>query len=312
MSLGSRETAQPHKKFEELPMAEATGLSAQEKAKLDNFEGIYRRGQLPVMQAIERSICGCSYGATSWATREEADFIAAVLELAAGIRLLEIGAGSGWPALYLAEKSGCEITLTDLPVSGLEIALERAARDGIADRCRALRADAAQLPFADAAFDVINQSDVLCCLLQKRKVLSECRRVIRPGGRMACSLIHVPPGLDPEDHAWAVETAPDFVEAEVEYPVLFAATGWEILERHDLTVKFAEGCSKKLRAEQELRADLEPLVGAAELDRHRARFARRLAVLERGHLKRELFILGDWVVDKHTCGLYIESQGVTP
>ena len=108
---------------------------------------------------------------------------------------------------------------------------------------------------------------------------------------MACSLIHVPPGLDSDDHARAVETAPDFVEAEAEYPVLFAATRWAVLERHDLTEAFTQSCTEKLRAEENLRADLERIVGADELERHRARMSRRIAVLEQGHLKRELFIL---------------------
>lgn len=266
-------------------------LTAREKAKLDDFELIYRQAQLPVMQAIERRICGCAYGATSWATRDEAGLIAAALELGPGVALLEIGAGAGWPALYLAATSGCEVTLTDLPESGLEIARERATREGLAGRCHVVRADAARLPFADAGFDAINQSDVLCCLVEKRTVLEECRRVIRAGGRMACSLIHVPPGLAPADRARAVETAPDFVEAEAEYPVLFAGSGWAIRARHDLTAAFAACCREKLRAEAELRPELEPVVGAAELDRHDARMAGRIAVLERGHLKRELFVL---------------------
>lgn len=266
-------------------------LTAREKAKLDDFEGIYLQSRLPVMQQIERRICGCAYGATSWATRAEADLIAAALGLGPGVELLEIGAGSGWPGLYLAARSGCGVTLTDLPESGLEIALERAARDGLADRCRVVRADGASLPFPDASFDVLNQSDVLCCLVEKRKVLAECRRVIEPGGRMACSLIHVPRGLAPDDHARAVETAPDFVEAEAPYPVLFAETGWAIAERHDLTAAFAESCREKLQAEAELRAELEPVVGAGELARHHARMRRRIAVLERGHMKRELFLL---------------------
>lgn len=266
-------------------------LTERERAKLDDFELIYRQGRLPVMQAIERRTCGCAYGATSWTTRDEADLIAAALGLGLGLELLDIGAGSGWPGLYLVAKSGCGVTLTDLPASGLEIALERAAREGLADRCRTVRADAARLPFADASFDVINQSDVLCCLVEKRKVLGECRRVIRPGRRMSCSLIHVPPGLDPVDHARAVETAPDFVEAEAEYPELFSETGWGILERHDLTEAFTACCRERLRAEEELRAELEPVLGAAEVDRYHARLRRRIAVMDRGHMKRELFVL---------------------
>ena len=103
MSFGRRKKALGDKELVARSRAHPLNLSAREKAKLDDFEVIYRQGQLPVMQAIERSICGCSYGATSWATRDEADLIVAELGLSAGLPLLEIGAGSGWPALYLAE-----------------------------------------------------------------------------------------------------------------------------------------------------------------------------------------------------------------
>jgi protein-L-isoaspartate O-methyltransferase len=31
------------------------------------------------------------------------------------VRLLDVGAGSGWPALYLAKISGCDVTMSDIP-----------------------------------------------------------------------------------------------------------------------------------------------------------------------------------------------------
>lgn len=266
-------------------------LTAAELAKRDSFEMQYRQGQLAPVQAVERAVCGCDYGGTSWATRAEIDLTARALALAPGVALLEIGAGSGWPGLYLAAQSGCAATLTDLPADALAIALARAARDGLGARVGAVVADAARLPFPAARFDAINHSDVLCCLLQKRAVLAECRRVIRPGGRMAFSVISIPPGLSPEDHARAVETAPEFTESETGYPELIAATGWTIRARHDVTAEFTANCRKKLRVEAGLRPELEPLTGAAEFDARRARMRRRIAVLDCGHLRRELFVV---------------------
>lgn len=265
-------------------------LTAQELAKREDFGRQYRLGQLPQVQAVERAVCGCDFGGTSWATRDEADRIAAALALAPGVSLLEIGAGSGWPALYLAGKTGCDVTLTDLPLDGLQIALDRAARDGLSGDRAAVVADAAQLPFGGGGFDALNHSDVLCCLVQKREVLAECLRVIRPGGRMAFSVIYIAPGLSPEDHARAAETAPEFAESEADYPTLLAETGWAVLERDDLTEAFRRNCLEKMRAEEELRAELEPLIGAAEFDARQARMNRRIEVLERGHLRRELFV----------------------
>ena len=132
---------------------------------------------------------------------------------------------------------------------------------------------------------------MLCCLTQKRAVLAECRRVIRHGGRMAFSVIYIAEGLSSRDHAEAADTAPEFTETDASYPELIAATGWAIRARHDLTDAFAANCREKLRAEQALRADLEPLSSPAEFDAAHARMQRRIAALERCHLRRELFVV---------------------
>ncbi|HSF93688.1 MAG TPA: class I SAM-dependent methyltransferase [Thermohalobaculum sp.] len=266
-------------------------LTPQERAKREDFDRQYRQGQLAPVQAVERAVCGCDYGGTSWATRDEADRIAAALELGPHRSLLEIGAGSGWPGLYLARHSGCRATLTDLPPGALEIAMQRARQDGIAARCTAVVADAAQLPFPAASFDAINHSDVLCCLVQKHAVLAECRRVIRPTGRMAFSVIYIAAGLSPQDHAEAADTAPEFAETDIAYPDLIAATGWGIRARHDLTPEFTANCREKIRIEENLRAELEPLTTAAEFDARQTRMRRRIDVLERGHMRRELFVV---------------------
>ena len=266
-------------------------LTLQELAKRDDFDAQYRQGHLAVVRAVERAVCGCDYGATSWATQGEAGQIAAALELAPGVRLLEIGAGSGWPSLYLAGRSGCDLTLVDLPLEGIRIAAGRAVADRLAGACLAVVADAAQLPFRDGSFDALNHSDVLCCLVRKREVLAECRRVVRPAGRMAFSVIYILPGLSAADHARAVETAPEFADMDADYPTLLAATGWAIRRRHDLTAEFRASCIRKLDAEEGLRGELEPLTGAADFDARQARMRRRIAVLEQRHMRRELFIV---------------------
>lgn len=69
-------------------------MTQREKANFACFEDLYLRGQLPVTRAIEHRVCGCTYGATSWATREEAELVASALRLGPAVRLLEIGAGA--------------------------------------------------------------------------------------------------------------------------------------------------------------------------------------------------------------------------
>jgi hypothetical protein len=87
-----------------------------------------------------------------------------------------------------------------------------------------------------------------------------------------------------------VEAAPEFVETEADYPTLLEETEWAILDRRDFTAAFARSCAAKLRLEQEERHGLLPIVGAAELDRRGKLLSRRITALERGILKRELFL----------------------
>ena len=114
-----------------------------EQATIERFDDLYPLTQAPIMREIERSVCGCDYGGTSWTTRREAEQVGALLGLAPGRRLLEVGAGSGWPGLYLARTTGCDVTLVDMPLAGLRIAARRAALDGLDGACWIALADGA-------------------------------------------------------------------------------------------------------------------------------------------------------------------------
>ena len=111
---------------------------------------------------VEREVMGSDYGATSYMTRAEAERVGQLLGLRPGIRLLDVGAGSGWPGLFLARTTGCQTTLIDKPSSDLEAAVMRAARDQLKKRSMVIAGDAKLLPFASGSFHAICHSDVLC------------------------------------------------------------------------------------------------------------------------------------------------------
>ena len=72
--------------------------SPSEQALIERFSRTY--GHLTssqTMMEIERSVCGCDYGCTSWTTRKEADAAGGMLGLRPGVKFLVVGAGSGWP-----------------------------------------------------------------------------------------------------------------------------------------------------------------------------------------------------------------------
>ena len=159
-------------------MHRRTTCSPEEWAQRERFESLYVRAQSPVMLTIERNVCGCDYGGNSWTTQAEAEQMVARLALHPGVRLLDLGAGSGWPGLYMGKASGCDVVLVDLSLAGIRIAAKRADNDGILGSIWAAVADAAALPFPAGSFEAISHSDLLCCLKQKRSVLAACRRAI--------------------------------------------------------------------------------------------------------------------------------------
>lgn len=116
----------------------------------------------PVTDRIERAVIGGDFGADGYTTRAEADALATHLDLRPGRRLLDLGSGRGWPALYLAARTGCAAVLTDLPIDGLAAARSRTRREGLQDRCAVVAAAGADLPFAPGAFDAVGHADVLC------------------------------------------------------------------------------------------------------------------------------------------------------
>src|SRR5262249_48249286 len=117
--------------------------SADERALIERLSRRYPLGQSKIMLEIERKVCGCDYGGTSWATRHEVDEIGKMLELAPRRRLLDIGAGTGWPGLYWARMTGCDTVLTDIPPVALRIAAARAVADAVSGNCRTVAAEGA-------------------------------------------------------------------------------------------------------------------------------------------------------------------------
>lgn len=114
----------------------------------------------PVMVRAEQRAVGSDYGANSYTTTDEALRLIGDLELTPGKMLLEVGAGSGWPGLFMAARSGCVVIQTDLAIEGLKTAQNRMRVDGIPGHVVATGAE--RLPFSSQVFDAATSSDVFC------------------------------------------------------------------------------------------------------------------------------------------------------
>ena len=263
--------------------------SAAEEELRAQFGLSYQRNQSPVMQRIERAVCGCDYGGTSWATRLEVDDISKKLALRPGQQLMDLGAGSGWPGLYLAALSDCDVTLVDLPAEGLAIAAARARADRLPGVCSVAVADGRALPCGDKCFDAITHSDVLCCLPDKQAVLAECRRTVRDGGQMIFTVISVAPDLSEKDRARAIELGPPYVATETDYDEILRLTGWAAVERVDQTAQFLDSAKTFLNVDRANKVELAGLLGRQDYQRRLAKDANLIDAITKGLLCRDLY-----------------------
>jgi ubiquinone/menaquinone biosynthesis C-methylase UbiE len=96
-------------------------------------------------------------------------------------RTLELGAGTGLNLRHYPA-GGIELTLTE-PESPM---FARLAQRVLTERpdAQVLRASAEQLPFANASFDTVIATLVLCTVRDQAAALAEVRRVLRPGGTL--------------------------------------------------------------------------------------------------------------------------------
>ena len=122
----------------------------------------YGEDRTGVVRRIEQAVIGGDWGANGYTTMRQADQLAAALRLGPGVRLLDLGAGRGWPGLYLAVRTGCQVVLTDVPLEGLRQAMDRAPAEDVTDRATAVVSSARALPFRAGTFDAVVHTDVLC------------------------------------------------------------------------------------------------------------------------------------------------------
>ena len=136
--------------------------SKDEQEAAAHFSERYGQPSGEPLKRLERLVLGADFGGNGYTTVEQARLIGERLNLGPGSRLLDIGAGRGWPGLFLAQTTACAVVLTDLPHEAMRRAQERAGKEALGERTAGVVASARRLPFRQETFDAIVHTDVLC------------------------------------------------------------------------------------------------------------------------------------------------------
>ena len=200
-------------------------------------------------------------------------------------RVLDVCAGLGGPARFLASRRGCRVVGIELH-GGRVASAARLTRDvGMAARVVVIRGDAVALPFRAHAFDACLSQEGLLHIADKPAVLAECHRVLRPGGRLAftdwVASARLGDGEREQLRTWMAATTLQSLEG---YRALLGRAGFGGVEAEDISAEWRPVLRARVERQRAGRADIVARFGATWADEYDRLFSFFVGLVEAGKL----------------------------
>ncbi|MFP4533269.1 MAG: class I SAM-dependent methyltransferase [Desulfobacterales bacterium] len=176
--------------------------------------------------------------------------LAEMLNLDAAHRVLDIGAGSGGTARYLADRFGCRVIGIDLTFSYTALAAELAKHVGLSHQIAYGCANGAKLPFEKESFDIAWTDHIQMNIPDKSQYIKELRRVLKPGGKIALHEVFTGARGDPYLPApWSSDPSTSFVIPADQMKTHLSQMNFKVLEWQDVT-EISSRWFQKMQARQ--------------------------------------------------------------
>jgi ubiquinone/menaquinone biosynthesis C-methylase UbiE len=220
--------------------------------------------------------------------------VAALARLAGvgpGSRLLDACAGLAGPARFLAARYGCRVVALELNPGRAAGARRLTRLVGLESLVQVVRGDAAVLPLATGRFDACLSQEALLHVPDKTAVLAECRRVLRPGGRLAFTDWIAHPRLaDGERRRLREWMAAVTLQTLDGYRTLLGRAGFTAIEARDVTDEWRPVLRRRLETYRAMREDAVARFGEAWYHDARQVYAYFVGLVEAGKLGGGRFI----------------------
>jgi 27-O-demethylrifamycin SV methyltransferase len=124
------------------------------------------------------------------ATAALSALMAETARLQPGAQVLDVGCGTGNPAIYLGRAHGCRVVGISNSRVGVELAEANAMRAGVEVRIKFQVEEGTATSFASESFDCVWVMESSHLMPEKERLVKECARVLRKGGRVVlCDLV---------------------------------------------------------------------------------------------------------------------------
>jgi SAM-dependent methyltransferase len=230
---------------------------------VDMYNSTYRHFGEAVFARIRREAFGEDIGQSSWLTADECRMFCSWLHLDATSHLLEVGCGSGGPALFIARTTGARVTAVDINAHGIAAGNAMAVQQQLADHVSFEVVDAGgALPFADGHFDALLCNDAINHLPGRLQLLREWARLVSVGGRILFTdPITVTGLLSNEEIAVRSSTGFFLFAPPGEDARLIEQAGLLLERQEDLTENMATISQRRYEARQRAREELLAIEG---------------------------------------------------